>query len=77
MKKTDFVMRSYESEDKTLRVTRTRTSSGFASITISANGETIRFDNEEGNVAYEQQAGELARLIEAAATDTCSIPPVE
>lgn len=80
---TEFLMRElvFESDKgyrgvdiRTPRVTRTRTSSGFASISATAEGKTISFNNEEGNVEYEEQARTFARLILAAVDDPCELP---
>jgi hypothetical protein len=72
----DFLMRtiSAESSDGKMYAFRTRNSNGFASITIRVMGKEIQFTNEEGNDAYEQQALELARLIEGIATNPCFLP---
>lgn len=70
-----FLVLTITEEEGPFRVCRTRTSAGFASITIQAKGKCIlSLTNEGGNDMYEQDAFALAELINKIASDPCALP---
>ena len=76
----NFIMREIRERSKDFNeiyAVRTRTSSGFCSISIHFSGQSIKFDNEEGNDHYELQAIELAKILESVAHDRCELPQTE
>lgn len=74
----DFLMRtiSAKSEDGLIKVTRTRTSAGYASIKISFKDQDITIANDN-NAGYEQQALNLAKVITKVAQNPCNLPRLE
>lgn len=56
---------------------RTRTSAGFAQISITYGTQTIKFSNDSGNDAYETQALETAKLLDEIALEPCVLPEVK
>lgn len=78
MKKSDFQTRSVAFKDPTyeIEVARTRTTAGFASIVIKAQGQTLSFTNEHTN-KYEEKVSALIDLLEDVVREPCLIPPIE
>ena len=82
MIKEDFLVRTVtlKSNDSNISVSRTRTSAGFASITIEvrvqsalitdAESRKITLTNEGGN-EYEQQVSALAELLQKIMNEPC------
>ncbi len=75
----EFLMKEVRktTEDGLFDVIRTRTSNGFASITIRSNGDEERsfnFTNENDNNGYEMQALELAETLRDVAENPCKLP---
>ena len=56
---------------------RTRTSNGFASITLKVGDKHISFSSENDNDAYEQQALEVAKVLQDVAYNSCRLPKIE
>ena len=75
--RSDFTMREVTFNEGNLTVVRTRTSNGYAAITIKVVNDSITFINVNDNHEYEQQAAKLADLIDEAAGTPCSLPEVE
>lgn len=75
----DFLMRtlSEKSEDYDIKVSRMRTTKGFALISVEYKKQKIDFTNENGNDAYEQEAYELAKLLESITLNQCTLPKTE
>ena len=75
-----FIMieKTFTSKDGKMKVCRTRTSKGFASISVFIEGRitNLSFTNELDE-AYEFTAMELSDLLEEAAGDPCNLPKVE
>lgn len=82
----DFLHRTITSKDGNMEVSRTRTSKGFASITIRVGGNSISFNNEPDDNPhadtsadaygdnYEQKAMRLAKLIDEVSRNGCTLP---
>ena len=82
----DFLHRTITAKDGNMEVSRTRTSKGFASITIRVGGNSLSFtnepdDNPRGNLSvdacgdnYEQKAMRLAKLIDEVSSNGCTLP---
>ncbi len=72
---------TYEADDCNglVSVTRTRTSSGYAAITINFGKQRITLSNDDEDIGdnYEMMAIELGRTIEEAAINPCNLPTME
>lgn len=81
--KTDFMHRTItfdgptfhdaDGEVQQITVTRTRTTNGFASITMQFGKQRIEFNSDIAE-GYEQAARSARELLDSACSESCTIP---
>jgi len=74
----DFLMREISEEEivdgMLIRVSRTRTSTGFSSIHVTVGDTKLSFSDDEGKRRDEQQARSLARALDKIIDNPCKLP---
>ena len=84
--RTEFTMRTVSEQEvfdignyaeETVKVTRTRTSKGYAAINIAVGVNGIELSNDKHGAGYETIARALANMIDKISDDPCRLPKVK